>query len=105
MNKQRPVALTPEDIHLLWSVGESMDNIQEHISKCEAIADMLSEAMESLDGKGQAPYEGMIQNIADVILDHSQNASSAINKACQQFDAFYTAKRNEVYGEAVSGNE
>lgn len=105
MNKPIPVTFTPDELHKLFYVGEDMDNTQEHIAKCEAIADMLSEAMESLDGKGQTPRNGIIRNIADVILDYSRNAATAMNGACKQFGSLYSAKRNEAYGEAVNGNE
>ena len=103
--KQKSVTLTPDDIHTLYHIGEDMDDIKDDMFKCDAIADIFSEATARLDETGQLPRQGVFQGVADVICDYSRKATDAMEDTYRRFHDFYTQKRNESYGEVGVGNE
>ena len=103
--KQKSVTLTPDDIHTLFNISEDIDNIHDDIAKCDAIADIFTEATARLDAMGQLPREGTMQGVANVICDYSSKANTAIGDAHRRLHEFYTQKRNESYGEVGVCNE
>lgn len=105
MIKQKSVILTPDDIHTLFHISEDIGNIHDDIAKCDAIADIFTEATARLDETGQIPRDGVIQGVANVISDYSYKANTAIGDAHRRLHEFYTQKRNESYGEVGDCNE
>ncbi len=105
MNKQRPVMFTPDDIHQLWNVGEGIDDTQENIAKCEAVASIFSEALERCEEYGTKFYSSILIGVANVLLDYSQKASSIVDKTRRQFGDLYNIKRNESYAEGGGCSE
>ena len=101
----KSVTLTPDDIHILYYIGEDMDDAQDNMIKCDAIADIFSEATARLDETGRLPRQGVFQSVANVICDYSRKANDAMEDVYQRFHDFYTQKRDESYGEAGGNNE
>ena len=98
-NIQKSVTFTSDDLHTLFEIGEDLDSIHDNIIKCDAIADIFTEAIARFSETGQSPKEGVIQSVVNVIFDYSRKATDTIENTCKRFSQLYTQKRNESYGE------
>lgn len=105
MNKPISVTFTSNDICRLQDVGEGIDNMQENIAKCEAVASIFTEALERCDECGTEFCGNILIGVANVLLDYSQKASEIGDKTRQQLSDLYSVKRDKSYVEGGDGNE
>lgn len=86
---------TENNLHQLFKIHEHADNLERTVSKCDAVADMLEETLESMNDKGIRPSDDTtIIDVVKVIHDYSTQAKYGIRKLESDLSEFNTNIRD-----------
>lgn len=89
------ITITEQDIHKLFTLHEHIDNLERTISKCDAVSDILEEALESMDDKGVEPFDDTtIVDVVSVIHEYSCRAKNAVRKIENNLSVFNSELRS-----------
>lgn len=64
--KEIHIAITAQDLHKLYSLHEDADELEKIVSRCYAMVDVLSEAVDSMNACGYQPEDP--STISDAIM-------------------------------------
>lgn len=89
------VTLTKQEKRHLFLLHEHADNLERTVSKCDAVADMFEEALESMNDKGIRPSDDTtIIDVVKVIHDYSNQAKYSIRELESNLSEFNTNIRD-----------
>lgn len=96
------VTFTPDDLHTLFGISESLETIKDNVSKYDAIADILYEALASFDETGAVPTDDTtLFYIAWVLKDYSCKVKSELRSTYEIFSNLFTEKKQISTGGAL----
>ena len=91
--ERKPVTLTPEELHILFEIRESLDDVQDNISKYNAVTDIFVEALSSMKANGYEPTSSSTYLwIASVLYDYSSMAGSLLSKSYNTYNNLFLEK-------------
>lgn len=99
MYQENTATFTANDINCLFTIAENLNGVLDDINKCNAIADILPEALSGMNDKCLMPSdENTISTIIEIIYDYSYKAKCSLQDAYKKCHNLYSEKRNVNFG-------
>ena len=90
MKQEKPITITEQGFNKLFCIHENIDNLERIVSKCDAVTDILEEALESMNDKGIRPSDDTtIVDVVSVIHDYSCRAKNHVRDVEDDLSTFY----------------
>ena len=89
MNKNKTILINQQDFYTLFNIHEQTEELESLASKCDAIIDVLSEALERMNDCGTKPVDDRtIINVVDVIREYSSDTKYGLRKLENKLSIF-----------------